>query len=163
MLAQDTKLELLEAHSRLRDAAQKAAYNIIDDSRLLSSYESHNETEEEQIVQKKLVRGLWIPLFDGVKLMLIDDNNGWTRALCQSNAVSPKHYHTYYEKIKVIDGYVKEMTNNKVYSAGETIEHKPNIFHQPFINGLVMMMWKPPLPGFEEKPSILDPIIYHLA
>jgi hypothetical protein len=163
MLEQNTKLQLLEAHNKLREASKRAASSIIDDARLLSSFERNDENGEEKVVEKKLVRGLWIELFDGVKMMLIDDDSGWTRALCQSSGLSPKHYHTYYEKIKVIDGYVQEMTTKKVYSSGDTIEHKPNILHQPFINGLVMMMWKPPLPNLHNTPSILDPVIYHIA
>jgi hypothetical protein len=163
MFAQDTKSELLEAHIKLRNAAQKAASSIIHETKLLSSFEFDElENQIEEVVEKRLVRGIWIPIFEGVKMMLIDDNDGWTRALCQGNAVSPKHYHTYFEKIIVIDGQLQEVTTGQIYLPGSTVAHEPYKHHQPSINGVVMMMWKPPLPDVSIQPSASDPVIYHL-
>lgn len=48
MLEQATKLQLLEAHNKLREASQRAASSIIDDSRLLSSFEDSEQDGEEK-------------------------------------------------------------------------------------------------------------------
>jgi hypothetical protein len=160
MLAQETKNELVSAHKKLRSAIDRVTENISVDTRLLHSveFDQHNK---EIVVEKHLIKGVWINLFNGVKMMLIDDSNNWTRALCQSTGISPKHYHTYYEKILVIDGEVIEHTTNQIFLPGSEILHEPNVPHQPEINGLVMMMWKPPLPQIRGQ-SIIDPVIYHI-
>ena len=162
MLAEKTRNELLNAHKKLRCAIDKVTATISSETRILSSIEVDHESTE-LVVEKHLVKGVWINLFENVKMMLIDDHDGWTRALCQSTGVSPKHYHTYYEKIIVIDGEVIEHTTQKKFNSGDEILHEPNVPHQPEINGLVMMMWKPPLPQFSVNPSMVDPIIYHVV
>jgi mannose-6-phosphate isomerase-like protein (cupin superfamily) len=158
MTAPAIKNELLSAHMRLRAAAERATREIGQDIRVMASHD-----HEDKIMEAHLYRGTWVNIFPGIKLMLIDDGDGYTRALCEGQGVMPKHYHTYYESLFVLEGEIIERTTGKKYEVCETAEHEPYEFHEPELHGLFMVRWKPPLPQLILSESYLKNPVYHIV
>lgn len=140
---EDIRNNLRDAHIRLRSAAEKAVREIGQDIRVLSSFE-----EDDKTIDTHLYRGYWVTIFPTVKLMLIDDTDGATRALCEATGSMPKHSHSYEETVTVIHGTLLELTTGRVYSAGEEVTHKALEIHQPDMHGLFFISWRPPLPMY---------------
>lgn len=158
MTAPAIKNELLGAHLRLRAAAEKATREIGQDIRVMASH-SH----DDKVIEAHLYRGSWVNIFPGIRLMLIDDRDGCTRALCEGEGTMPKHYHTYHESLFVLEGELIEKTSGNIYSVGQTVEHNAYEFHEPELRGLFMVRWKPPLPQLIVGQFSLQNPIYHIA
>lgn len=152
------KNELLGAHLKLRAAAERATKEIGQDIRIMSSHDV-----EDKIIEAHLYRGSWVNVFPGMKLMLIDDKEGCTRALCEGNGLVPKHYHTYYESLYVLEGKIFERTTGKEYFTGQIVDHEPYEWHEPELNGLFMVRWRPPLPQLIVGQFSLQNPVYHVA
>lgn len=158
MTAPAIKNELLTAHLRLRAAAERATKEIGQDIRVMASHD-----HEDKIMEAHLYRGSWINIFPGIKLMLIDDRDGCTRAICEGDGVMPKHYHTYYESLFVLEGEIIEKTTGQVYGVSETAEHQPYEMHEPELNGLFLVRWKPPLPQLIIGEFSFKNPVYHIV
>jgi len=144
--------ELKSAHQKLRKAAMHAAKTINDGVRVI---ESHNDNSSGNLdVSRVMVSGKWGTLFDGIKIMLIDNDENCTRAICEGVGVAPLHFHKFDEKIIVVSGYVIDSLSGKIFYPGEIIHHKANEKHQPEINGTIICVWTPPLPLLESLESI---------
>lgn len=159
MTAPAIKNELLSAHLKLRAAAERATREIGQDIRVMASHD-----DENKVIEAHLYRGSWVNIFPGIKLMLIDDRDGETRALCEADGTAPKHYHTYHESIFILEGEVIEKATNKVYRrAGDVIEHPPYEFHEPELHGLFMVKWRPPLPQLILGEFSIKNPVYHIG
>ena len=158
MTAPAIKNELLSAHLRLRAAAERATKEIGQDIRVMASHD-----HEDKVMEAHLYRGSWVNVFPGMRLMLIDDKDGCTRALCEGEGIVPKHYHTYHESLHVLEGRILEKTTGKEYFTGQTVDHEPYEFHQPELHGLFMVRWRPPLPQLIVGNFSLNNPVYHIA
>lgn len=148
--------ELKKAHQKLRKVASQAAKIINDETRII---ESHNDISGDVDISRVLISGKWGELFDGIKIMLIDNDEHCTRAMCEGIGLAPLHFHKFDEKIIVVSGYVKDNLSGKIFYAGETIHHKAGEKHQPEVNGTIICIWTPPLPlleSFESLENIQD-------
>jgi mannose-6-phosphate isomerase-like protein (cupin superfamily) len=143
--------ELKSAHQRLRNAATHAAKKITDETRII---ESHNDGNNSGPVSTVMVSGKWGRLFEGIKIMLIDNDEICTRAICEGSGLAPLHFHKFDEKIIVVSGYLIDNLSKKIFYPGETIYHPANEKHQPEINGTIICVWTPPLPLLKPLESI---------
>jgi hypothetical protein len=143
--------ELKKAHQRLRKVASQAAKIINDETRII---ESHNEISGDVDISRVLISGKWGELFDGIKIMLIDNDEHCTRAMCEGAGLAPLHFHKFDEKIIVVSGQVRDNLSGKIFYPGETIHHKAGEKHQPEINGTIICIWTPPLPLLDSLESI---------
>ena len=144
--------ELKSAHQKLRKAATHAAKAINDGVRVV---ESHNDNSSGDLdISRVMVSGKWGTLFDGIKIMLIDNDENCTRAICEGVGIAPLHFHKFDEKLIVVSGYVIDNLSGKIFYPGETIHHPANEKHQPEINGTVICVWTPPLPLLSPLESI---------
>lgn len=144
--------ELKRAHEKLRKVATHAAKVINNETRII---ESHNDNSSGNLdVSRVMVSGKWGTLFDGIKIMLIDNDENCTRAICEGVGLAPLHFHKFDERIIVVSGYVKDNLSGKIFYPGDIIHHKANEKHQPEINGTIICVWTPPLPLLESFESI---------
>ena len=144
--------ELKRAHEKLRKVARHAAKVINNETRII---ESHNDNSCGSLdVSTVMVSGKWGTLFDGIKIMLIDNDETCTRAICEGIGLAPLHFHKFDEKLIVVSGYVIDSLSGKIFYPGETIHHPANEKHQPEIIGTVICVWTPPLPLLSSLESI---------
>ena len=149
----DLQTELKQAHQKLRKVARKAAKIINDETRII---ESHNDISGDVDISRVLISGKWGRLFDKIKIMLIDNDEHCTRAICEGNGLAPLHFHRFDEKIIIVSGHVKDNLTGRIFYPGETIHHKALEKHQPEINGTAICVWTPPLPLLDSLDSIED-------